>query len=41
MDYREEMQQLRQKLNENSYLYYVLDAATMSDYEYDMLYRRL
>ena len=41
MDYREEIKQLRQKLNENSYLYYVLDAATMSDYEYDMLYRRL
>ena len=41
MDYREEMKQLRQKLNENSYLYYVLDASTMSDYEYDMLYRRL
>ena len=41
MDYREEMKQLREKLNENSYLYYVLDASTMSDYEYDMLYRRL
>jgi len=41
MDYRAEMQELRAKLNENSYLYYVLDASTMSDYEYDMLYRRL
>ncbi|MBR5471270.1 MAG: NAD-dependent DNA ligase LigA [Oscillibacter sp.] len=41
MDYREEMKELRAKLNENSYLYYVLDASTMSDYEYDMLYRRL
>lgn len=41
MDYREEMKQLREKLNENGYLYYVLDAPTMSDYEYDMLNRRL
>ena len=41
MDYREEIRELRAKLNENSYLYYVLDASTMSDYEYDMLYRRL
>lgn len=41
MDYREEMKQLREKLNENSYLYYVLDAPTMSDYEYDMMNRRL
>ena len=41
MDYREEIKELRAKLNENSYLYYVLDASTMSDYEYDMLYRRL
>ena len=41
MDYREEIKQLREKLNENGYLYYVLDAPTMSDYEYDMLNRRL
>ena len=41
MDYREELAQLRAKLNEHSYLYYVLDAPTMNDYEYDMLYRRL
>ena len=41
MDYREEMRQLRDTLNENGYRYYVLDAPTMSDYEYDMLNRRL
>ena len=41
MDYREEMKELRDRLNHNAYLYYVLDAPTMSDYEYDMLNRRL
>lgn len=41
MDYREEMKQLRDTLNENGYRYYVLDAPTMSDYEYDLLNRRL
>ena len=41
MDYREEMKQLRDTLNENARLYYTLDASTMSDYEYDRLYRRL
>ena len=41
MDYREEMNQLRDTLNENARLYYTLDASTMSDYEYDRLYRRL
>ena len=41
MDYREEMKQLRETLNANGYLYYVLDAPTMSDYEYDHLMRRL
>ena len=41
MDYREEMKQLRDTLNENARLYYTLDAPTMSDYEYDRLYRRL
>ena len=40
MDYREEMKQLRETLNANGYLYYVLDAPTMSDYEYDHLLRR-
>ena len=41
MDYRQEIKELRQKLNENGYRYYVLDAPTMSDHEYDMLNRRL
>ncbi len=41
MDYREEIKQLREILNENGYRYYVLDAPTMSDYEYDRLNHRL
>lgn len=41
MDYREEIKQLRETLNEHGYRYYVLDAPTISDYEYDMLNRRL
>ncbi len=41
MDYKEEMKELRDKLNRNAYLYYVMDAPTMTDYEYDMLNRRL
>lgn len=41
MDYREEIRQLRETLNENGYRYYVLDAPTMSDHEYDLLNRRL
>ncbi len=41
MDYREEIRQLRDILNENGYRYYVLDAPTMSDREYDLLNRRL
>jgi DNA ligase (NAD+) len=41
MDYREEMKELREKLNRNAYLYYVMDAPTMPDYEYDQLNRRL
>ena len=41
MDYRAEMKQLRDTLNKNARLYYTLDASTMSDYEYDRLYRRL
>ena len=32
---------LRQKIDELSYQYYTLDKPTMSDYEYDMLYREL
>ncbi|MCI8479821.1 MAG: NAD-dependent DNA ligase LigA [Oscillibacter sp.] len=41
MDYRQEIKHLRDILNENGYRYYVLDAPTMSDHEYDMLNRRL
>ena len=41
MDYRAEMKQLRDTLNENARLYYTLDASKMSDYEYDRFYRRL
>nr|WP_326164757.1 NAD-dependent DNA ligase LigA [uncultured Oscillibacter sp.] len=41
MDYREEIGQLREALNEHGYRYYVLDAPVISDYEYDMLNRRL
>ncbi len=41
MDYREEIRHLREVLNENSYKYYVLDAPTMDDHEYDLLNRRL
>ena len=41
MDYRAEMKQLRDTLSENARLYYTLDRSTMSDYEYDHLYRRL
>ena len=41
MDYRAEMKQLRDTLNETARLYYTLDRSTMSDYEYDHLYRRL
>lgn len=41
MDYRKRIQELRDILNENGYRYYVLDAPTMSDYEYDMLNREL
>lgn len=41
MDYREEMKQLRDFLNQQSYLYYVMDAPVIPDYEYDRLNRRL
>lgn len=36
-----EIEQLRKTLNEHSYRYYVLDAPTISDFEYDKLLRRL
>ena len=33
-DYRQEMKYLRDYLNEQGYLYYVLDAPVIPDYEY-------
>ena len=41
MDYKTELAQLRQELNEAGYRYYVLDDPTMSDHEYDRKLRRL
>ena len=41
MTYREEMKRLRDELNEHGYRYYVQDAPTISDFEYDRLLRRL
>ncbi len=41
MDYKSEMKDLRDTLNEAGYRYYVLDDPTMDDYEYDRLLRRL
>ncbi|MEG0780214.1 MAG: NAD-dependent DNA ligase LigA [Oscillospiraceae bacterium] len=41
MDYQQEMQQLRDSLNEHSYRYHVLDTQIISDYEYDKMLRRL
>ncbi len=38
---KEEMCALREKLTRLSYEYYVLDQPTVSDYEYDMLYKKL
>lgn len=36
-----ELQQLREEIDYHSYQYYVLDAPVLSDYDFDMLYRRL
>lgn len=41
MDYREEMKQLRDELNEHGRRYYVEDAPTISDFAYDRMLRRL
>ena len=38
---RQELEQLRKELLQRSYEYYVLDAPVISDYEYDMLYKKL
>lgn len=41
MDEKQEIKQLCEELNEAGYKYYVLDAPTMSDYDYDHKLRRL
>ncbi len=41
MDYKSEMKQLRDILNEAGYRYYVLDDPAMDDYDYDRLLRKL
>lgn len=41
MDYKSEMKELRDTLNEAGYRYYVLDDPTMDDFTYDRLLRRL
>ncbi|MCI2105681.1 MAG: NAD-dependent DNA ligase LigA [Intestinimonas sp.] len=41
MDAQQEVEQLHRELNEYNYQYYVLDAPTISDYEYDHRLRRL
>ena len=41
MEVKQRMESLIQILNEANYLYYVLDNPTVSDYEYDKLYREL
>ncbi|MDL2281291.1 NAD-dependent DNA ligase LigA [Selenomonadales bacterium OttesenSCG-928-I06] len=38
---KEEIDELRQKLNHHSHLYYVLDDPKIEDYEYDQMYKRL
>lgn len=41
MDVQQELEQLRQELERANYEYYVLDAPTMSDYDFDHKLRRL
>ena len=41
MDFEAQAAQLRQTLNEHNYNYYVLDAPTISDFEYDHMLREL
>ncbi len=41
MDIQEEIQQLRNQLNHYSYSYYVRNESEVSDYEFDMLLRKL
>ena len=41
MDVRQEIEQLREELQQANYDYYVMDAPTMSDYDFDHKLRRL
>ena len=41
MEAKQEIEALRRQLNEHNYRYYVLDAPTIPDYEYDRLLRQL
>ncbi len=41
MDVKTQAEQLRKALNEHNYHYYVLDAPTISDFEYDKMLREL
>lgn len=41
MDVKTQVEQLREALNEHNYRYYVLDAPTISDFEYDKMLRGL
>ena len=41
MDYQQEIEQLRKELQEHGRRYYIEDAPTITDYEYDMMMRRL
>ena len=41
MDVKTQAEQLREALNEHNYHYYVLDAPTISDFEYDKMLREL
>ncbi|MBN2134820.1 MAG: NAD-dependent DNA ligase LigA [Acidobacteria bacterium] len=38
---KQEITELRRKINHHNYLYYVMDSPEVSDVEYDLLYRRL
>ena len=41
MSIQEDIQQLQKELAHHAYLYYVKDAPVISDYDYDVLYRKL
>lgn len=41
MDVKQEIEQLREELQQANYDYYVMDAPTMSDYDFDHKLRRL